>query len=239
MAQGVTVASKDMTYVVREVILIVAGILIAFGLNAWWQGRSARTTETVYLTRLETDLHTAEVELEEKIESHREKVELLQHVVALLGAGPSQARADSVAALGAEVTVYTLLSESVRAYDELVNAGNVELLTSGAIRAALQDYAYEREVNQDWDEYQGDFSIQVVEPAVLERLPIRIRDEAANSFAPPPFEALALFDDLVFWNLVRFRLDNELGVLDARQELLRSVGEAYRLVVEELRQRDR
>jgi hypothetical protein len=233
------VANKDMTYVVREVILIVAGILIAFGLNAWWLGRSARSTETVYLSRLETDLHTTEVELQEKIEIHREKVELLQALIALLGAGPSQARADSVAALGAEVTVYTPFSESVRAYDELVNAGTVELLANGTIRAALQDYAYIRDVNRDWDEYQGDFSIQVVEPAVLQRLPIRIRDEAANSFAPPPFEPLALFDDLVFWNLVRFRLDNELGVLEVRQELLGSVEEAYRLVTEELLQRDR
>jgi hypothetical protein len=229
-------ASKD---VLREVVLIVAGILIAFGLNAWWQGRSAVATETAYLTRLDTDLGTTDAALEEVIDRHREKVEIYRRIVALLGDGASPARADSLVALGYEIGAYTLFSESVRTYDELVNAGNVELLTSRTIRAALQDYAHAREDNQDWDDYQNDYSIHVAEPAVLERLPISIGDELSDTLAPPPFEPLTLFDDLVFWNLARQRLDNELGVLRVRQELLVSIREAHSLVSEELAQRSR
>jgi hypothetical protein len=233
------VANNDVTYVLREVVLIVAGILIAFGLNAWWQGRSAHATETAYLARLETDLTTTDAALEGIIERHLEKVEIYRGIVTLLGAGPSQARADSLVALGYEIGRYTLFSESVQTYDELVNAGGVELITSAAIRAALQHYAHTREDNQEWDDYQNDYSIQVAEPAVLERLPISIGDEASDTFAPPPFESMSLFGDLVFWNLVRQRLDNELGVLRVRRELLSSIREAHSLVSEELTHRVR
>ena len=60
-------ANKDLAYLLREVVLIVAGILIAFALNAWWQGRSAVATETAYLTRLDTDLGTTDAALEKAI----------------------------------------------------------------------------------------------------------------------------------------------------------------------------
>jgi hypothetical protein len=233
------VERKDIPYVLREVILIVSGILIAFWLNAWWLDRSAYRTETDYLLRLEIDLGTTEADVEEVIQTHREKVDILQHIIALLGAGPSQARADSIAMMGYRINQYTLFNETVRAYDELVGAGRVELLTSAAIRAALQDYAYEREFNQDWDDYHSDFSVQIAEPAVLARLPIKIRDDGANALEPPSFELLTLFDDLMFWNLVRQRLDNEVGILSARLDLLESLRTARLLVGDEVQFRGR
>jgi Family of unknown function (DUF6090) len=228
------VANRDLKYMLREVVLIVAGILIAFGLNAWWQGRLEAREEFAYLVRLEVDLGTMEVSLDSAAESHRRKVDLLQDIVALLSAGPSQTRADSMVALGYQITVFTPFVESVRTYDELVAAGNVELLSNDSVRAALQDYAYKLADSRDWDEYQIAYSVQVVEPAVLERLPIRIRDEDANSQKPPAFESIALFDDLFWWNLVRSRLDNELGILEARLSLRSAVVEAKRVVSQEL-----
>lgn len=55
----------------------MAGILIAFGLNAWWEGQSA-------------DLITTDSLLEAVIERHVEKVGLYRGIVSLLGRRPSQ-----------------------------------------------------------------------------------------------------------------------------------------------------
>ena len=39
-----------------EMVVVVASILIAFGLDAWWDGRKERSEETTILLALESEL---------------------------------------------------------------------------------------------------------------------------------------------------------------------------------------
>ena len=55
---------SSLRWFAAELAVVVAGILIAFALQAWWQGRSDRTEERAYLARLEADLRNSIVQLE-------------------------------------------------------------------------------------------------------------------------------------------------------------------------------
>ena len=44
--------SNVLLWVAGEIFIVVAGVLIAFGLNAWWVERSARIEEQTHLRAL-------------------------------------------------------------------------------------------------------------------------------------------------------------------------------------------
>lgn len=70
-----------------EIIVIVAGVLIALALNAWWQDRQDAESEQVYLRLLLRDLDQMEVDLDELLAFETGRVEAGLAVYDLLSAG--------------------------------------------------------------------------------------------------------------------------------------------------------
>lgn len=48
-----------------EFLVIVAGVLVALAVNAWWQGRQDRQVEIAYLQQLQLDLDASNQTLDE------------------------------------------------------------------------------------------------------------------------------------------------------------------------------
>ena len=130
---------RGTTVVIRltaELAVIVVGVLIAFGVEAWWSGIQDRRLEREVLESLSTDLAT-----------------VVDQVAGLIRRDSSiVSRADGFAVADADVTadsVYSLISglfatvpvePRLRTYDELVSSGQFHLLSNRELRLLLADF---------------------------------------------------------------------------------------------------
>ena len=67
-----------------EALAIVASILLAFGIDAWWEDRQQRASDVEHLQGVLNELHSHRVLLDEAIESHRRTVDLGYELFELL-----------------------------------------------------------------------------------------------------------------------------------------------------------
>ncbi len=64
--------SFNWKYAVGELVLIISGILIAFTLNAWWEGQKDALREQAYLEQMLADVQDYEERLEASIKHDRQ-----------------------------------------------------------------------------------------------------------------------------------------------------------------------
>lgn len=131
---------QSLRWALAEIGVVTVGILIAFSLNAWWDGRSMMQQEQVHLRALASDF-------EQNVEELRRLVALQQRVASssleLLerannGGNESSATLEPMMA---EVFNSARFEPVMGAYEGLVNAGGLTLIRDDALRATLAYFA--------------------------------------------------------------------------------------------------
>lgn len=129
-----------------ELALIVLGVLIALAANSWWEERSERRLERVYLVQLLADLRETEVRLHQSIagdSANLSYVERFLELAEVIRAGPD-------AATVSVPPVDTLGNWAITAYHPFVpvsgtfmalQTGNAHLVRSDSVRLQLLSYA--------------------------------------------------------------------------------------------------
>ena|SRR5688572_92995 len=132
--------SRFLLWATGEIFVVVAGVLIAFGLNAWWIDRSARLEEQMHLRALERDfernvsIYTTLLEREEEIVTASR--ELLQ-----LARKQPGAEAAIVSPLMGHVFQSLRMEPALDAYQALVNSAGLTLLRDEELRGDLAGFA--------------------------------------------------------------------------------------------------
>jgi hypothetical protein len=125
--------------VVAEAALIVASILLAFGIDAWWEGRQDNARAADVLVALRTDVVS---NLEHARRSRRgtegQVASTIQARRLLDGAWATVPR-DSVLRLVAESGYIFTLEQETATYDQVVATGDLRLLDQG-VRDALSTW---------------------------------------------------------------------------------------------------
>ncbi len=120
-----------------EGVLIVASILLAFGIDAWWKGRNDRIDEQEILHGLKEEISQNRAILEVDIADHAATMKLLEQFLVALEKGVTSETA---------LLVDTVLSEMLRpgttdlgqgAIDALLSSGRIELLTDKNLRKKI------------------------------------------------------------------------------------------------------
>jgi len=138
-----------------EIFVVVAGVLIAFGLNAWWAERSARIEEQTHLGALMRDFEL-NVGVYEEIMGRAQRsadasLELLQLARREPTADPAMVRA----LLGAVFSSYRK-KPVLDAYEALVSSVGLTLIRDEKLRAALAGFA-----DRASEPYQEQFSDRI------------------------------------------------------------------------------
>ena len=130
-------------YAIGEIVLVVLGILIALQINDWNQHRIDRNNEKVYLKRIVSEINTNN-QINKRLVWSRLEKKLF---------GLNQAKAYAEGRLGVENPIefinnvnyggissggYDMGGDFV--YDELVNTGNMKLLTDDEVKNAVVNY---------------------------------------------------------------------------------------------------
>lgn len=128
-----------MTFLV-ELVLIVAGILIALYIDGWVQERHDRQREITYLELLRDDLELIEAEVEEYLKFEKS---VLSTGKAFLDAISSESPVSGHRPLNgmlSEMSIRRTLSIVSAAYEDLTSTGNMPLIQDPELRGQLVRY---------------------------------------------------------------------------------------------------
>ncbi len=136
---------KYSKYALGEIILVVIGILIALQVNNWNQDRIAKKEAEVFLDRLNQDLLSERLVLNERIKYYGKVREHAKNVVNTLSSDPDSLDAQFLISVyqASQQWIYRNLRDT---YDELISTGNVKLIPNKDLRKRIGLYYNETNV---------------------------------------------------------------------------------------------
>lgn len=139
-----------------ELLIIVAGVLIALGVDSWWSRLQDRSTEREYLTAIARDLRTDLAEFEVVREVLQNSVGHSNTTVEFVLAASEGSGSDG---LGAAMYCASFLPVPVisrATLEDLLSTGALQLLETRSVRGAILDYHGRVEAELQWvDEYRA------------------------------------------------------------------------------------
>ena len=125
-------------YAIGEVIIVIIGISIAFGLNKTWQDRKDRKVEKTYLDGLTTDLQKDHDALNRNLGRFDKNLSKIKHLRPhLYRELPGR---DTVARMFFELAEMISFFPNSGTYDALINSGDLKLISNAELRTALEDH---------------------------------------------------------------------------------------------------
>jgi len=151
-----------------EGLAIVVSILLAFGIQAWWEERQERAVEKALLTGLVEDLRLDSADYEGFAAVHRARVAGADFLLSLGGQEPLRTLGADVSA--EEMTpgqAFRLMNrfarlETVRiSYDQITAAGISDVISDPELRRMIAQYYAESDDRADVNNFQGGLSEQL------------------------------------------------------------------------------
>ena len=194
---------------IAELLLIVVGILSAFGLESWWDQRSVREKETDSLMQMLGEFQAAAEALDALVVDHGRAIQELQQLDGLLASGRPPPPRDSVAVAAQPLWGQSYYLPSMPAYEEMISSGAFLTLSSPELNRALTRYGLSLRRNADWEEYWRGSAMSWWEPLLSDRVP---QGPADYGLMPAPDE---LAGDLAFRAVTRLvrQVNSELSAI--------------------------
>jgi hypothetical protein len=242
--------NQDWLSVVIELVLVVAGILIALQIDNWNDVRQENAEESKYLAALQAELDQNAEELEFLIEfsnSYLDSINLLLRSIDLAADEVDRSAID--AAFGNTLSLYsTRLNRGV--YSELVSSGKLQLIKSDEIKQGLisfyeeLDTANRIEANalRNWETVytpflEAHFNVQPMFREWSERSPdglfsglsaeMVFRDLPEDEFWNLPFDAP---EKMRFTNILTRRYSDQHFARWAQMDMLRRTRELMEMI---------
>lgn len=127
-------------WILAEIGIVVAGILIAFSLNSWWESRSDAAQEMAHLSALRADFRQ-NVERLDGLAEAQDRVSRASEELLVIARGLESAPPDSVNQLINEVFSSDQFDPVMGAYENLVNSGGLSQIRDDSLRSALASFA--------------------------------------------------------------------------------------------------
>jgi len=133
-----------------EIVIVVAGVLIALALNAWWQGRQDAASEANYLALVHRDLGQMAETLEELSELEDEHVQSGFEAYRNLSEPTlSEETRSAVSESLVRLTRRRTSHVTAATYEDLLNTGNLRLIRNRDLRNRLVAFYEEAERTVD------------------------------------------------------------------------------------------
>lgn len=150
----ISIDKTKLAYLLTEYVLIVAGILTAFALNAWWESNKAAEREAAYLDRLRIELKSADESFSRFTSELRGDLLAVRFVNSSLSEG--KLNDDDAELFGSGLMLADVLPAiryPIPTYQELRNTGAFRELENSELKSILSDIHMEYEYSSDQLEY--------------------------------------------------------------------------------------
>jgi hypothetical protein len=183
---------KRLRWFTAEFLVVVAGVLVALALNAWYQDRVDAKREAGYLEQLAADLRQSEAALAEAVSFNESQREKLLELIALF----DQEQAPSSESFR-ELTTLTIAPRqpTLSTAQAIVETGDLQLIADDRLRSAIIQYVG---AGESYNETQDAVAWEWLARSIRDYYAL-VRPGAGpdHPFAVAPDEALsdeALFD---------------------------------------------
>ena len=141
-----------------ETLVVILGILIAFGLNNWRDHQNERALEKEYLERLRIDFQENRKSINEHKRSEEYHIELAELLIDVVVNREDKYPVEKIAA-ALEYTAYLpFLVNASKTYSDLIATGNIRLIQNQVLADKISTYYSSFEgVNRtynEWDQYK-------------------------------------------------------------------------------------
>ena len=136
--------------ILAEGTAIVAGILLAFAIDAWWQERQERIEEQQILAGLENEFLSIREVLDGHIGEHRKNVNALEAVLEEIERGPSGQSLDIIEAAFLELLSPTTSDVGTGTLEALLSSGRIEIIENRRLRTLLA--GWNGVISELWDD---------------------------------------------------------------------------------------
>jgi hypothetical protein len=175
-------ASLDWRYGITELVIVVAGVLIALGADQWVQGRADLRLEGRYLDDLAIDLRSDTAQLGAAIRLAESRASLGHGVLRAAAGDTVLAPPDLVVSLERQF-YFAFPAYSRTTISDLMSTGNLRLIRDRELRRRLSEYYQTIDRLEQWTE-NWRLVQQDVERIMPELLPLRLREATISPSAP-------------------------------------------------------
>jgi hypothetical protein len=142
--------TTDWPRILAEGVAIVASILLAFGIDAWWQDRQTRQEEQQVLQGLKAEFTSIREVLEEHLDIHMQGLQSLEKLLIAIEHGASGEDGSIVESAVEDLLAPTTSDIGNGTLDALLSSGRVEILSNRTLRARLA--AWNGVIGEVWDD---------------------------------------------------------------------------------------
>lgn len=147
-------------YAIGEIVLVVIGILIALSINTWNENRKEHNKELVYLTNINEDIILNIASLKEFVNTRKETVTASDSLLIYFN-HPQNLNLNTFNFYNLKVLEWYPFIQHSNTYDELLNSGNLTMISNKEIKNELQNIQkkfetiafIENEMQQDFERY--------------------------------------------------------------------------------------
>jgi hypothetical protein len=205
-----------------EMVAVVASILIAFSLDAWWTRRAEARTETAHLRALRSDFEQNVARLRVHIEREERIADASRRLLLVAISPTTPSPEDSLGSLLGQVFNSGRFDPVMGAYEAVVNSAGLDQVRDDSLRLALAEFAsalqgrYEERFS---DELYFDFTRSFMGRLGFTAAVVSDSLVAADGAAVSPSQG-ALLGDPRFREHLALRYMAESGVAGAYRGLL-------------------
>lgn len=120
--------------------MIVTSILTAFTVDTWWEGKQNAVTERKHIEALERDFKIAKARADSSLQVATECKDGIFTLFMAIQQGTSDKLGRSAFTMMIKAIEYEVFSVPTGAYDAMVSAGEVKLLSNRALKQSLADF---------------------------------------------------------------------------------------------------
>lgn len=172
----------DWRYGITELLIVVAGVLIALGADQWVRGRADIALELRYLEDLAIDLRSDTAQLTAAIDLAESRA-TLGHSVLRAVDGDTVLSPEQLVVAAERQFYFAFPAYSRTTISDLMSTGNLRLIRDRDLKRQLSDYYQTVERLEQWT---GNWRLvqQDVERIMPEILPLRLREAVIDPSAP-------------------------------------------------------
>lgn len=133
---------------VAELVLVIAGVLIALAVDGWIGDSRDRKTEAVYLDLLARDIDGIRDQADLQIEFEQEKIDMAAAAYAALSSPDPRARQEEIGSLLPMLVSRRTLNLNSATYDQMVSSGHLQLIRNHELRDSIVRFFATMERNE-------------------------------------------------------------------------------------------
>ena len=210
----------------RELIIVVLGILIAFALNSWAQSRKTSKMEQQYLTSLHDDLVADSLELYRRLGDLNRRTGLARRAIGFVFS-PNQPASDSAFTLiFRDLHSQERFLPNASTYEALIYSGDLQLISDFELRKNIAGHYHRYSIMEDENNRADHFIRSSVVPYMMNNTEMRKlgRSDQVLDFSDP------LLQNIIFasFGILDLQIDKTRQSLENCRYIIRKIVQAMK-----------